>query len=160
MELPEIILAGLALIVGIALAWRSGPMARLALFVSALVISAMLFLPSEQLTGIIGKDATRALKAAVADTPWDLSDWVHFVIFAWLGFLLWLGRPDLRGWTSWGLVVVLAISAEVAQGLAPGRSPRLDDVMLNLAGGMTGLLLAMGGVALTRLCRHDGKMEP
>src|SRR5690606_24891868 len=127
-------LAVLALGVGLVLAWRSGPVARVALFVSALVVSAMLFLPGGQLAGLIGKDATKALKAGVAGTPWELSDWVHFVIFAWLGFLLWVGRTDLRGWKAWGLLVVLAVAAEVAQGLAPGREPRLDDVMLNLAG--------------------------
>ena len=44
---------------------------------------------------------------------------------------------------GWGLVAVLAVAAELAQGLAPGRAPRVDDVFLNLAGGMAGILLAI-----------------
>ena len=54
-----------------------------------------------------------------------------------------LGRADLRNWKGWALVVVLAVAAELAQDLAPGRSPRLDDVLLNLAGGMAGIVLAI-----------------
>lgn len=88
------------------------------------------------------------MEHAVADTPWELSEWLHFLIFAWLGLLLWLGRVDLRGWKAWALVAVLAIAAELAQGLAPGRAPRLDDVVTNLVGGVTGILL---GMALCRL---------
>lgn len=143
MAASEIILAVLACGVGAALAWRSGPVSRVFLFVSAMIVSVMLFLPGEQLSGLLGTEATTALNAAVADTPWDLSDWVHVTIFAWLGFLLWLARPDLRGWKGWGLVATLAVAAEVAQGLAPGRAPRVDDVMLNLAGGAAGLMLAI-----------------
>lgn len=149
----------MALVVGLALAWRSGPVARVVLFSSALMVSAMLFLPGQQLAGIIGDEATQRLESAAAGTAWQLSDWVHFVIFLCLGLLLWLGRPDLRGWKGWAMIVVLAAAAELAQALTPGRQTKMDDVLLNLAGGMAGLLLAMGGVALTRLFRQDGKME-
>ena len=140
MDTSELILAALALAVGLALAWRSGPLARVTLFLSAVLIAAMLFLPGSQLVALIGKDSVRALERIVADTPWSLSDWLHFAIFVWLGLALWLGRADLRGWKVWAFIVVLAVAAEVAQGLAPDRAPRLDDVLLNLAGGMAGLL--------------------
>lgn len=143
MSTPDLIIAVLALAVGVALAWRSGPAVRLVLFASALAISAMLFLPGSQLTSIIGKDVVKAMNRMVADTPWSLSDWLHFAIFVWLGLMLWLGRADLRGWKAWGLVVLLAVAAELAQGLAPERSPKIDDVFLNLAGGMAGLLAGM-----------------
>lgn len=156
MAAPEIVLAALALVVGVALAWRSGPGARLLLFVSAVLVSAMLFLPGSQLTALIGKDTVKALERVVADTPWRLSDWLHFVIFAWLGMLLWLGRKDLRGWKAWGLVVVLAVAAEVAQMLTPQRSPRVDDVLLNLTGGMVGLLMGMAVAAMGRGARTMG----
>ena len=69
--------------------------------------------------------------------------------------LVWLCRADLRGWKAWGLVVVLAVAAELAQDLAPGRSPRVDDVLLNLAGGMVGLLLGRGG-SLARARKGTG----
>ena len=158
MDTSELILAALALLVGVALAWRSGPLERVMLFLSALLISAMLFLPGSQLVGLLGKDSVRALERLVSVTPWSLSDWLHFVIFGWLGLALWLGRADLRGWEAWLLVVVLAVAAEVAQGLAPDRAPRLDDVLLNLAGGMAGLLFGIGAVALTRTFRGRGTM--
>lgn len=151
MSPTDVLLAILALVVGATLAWRSGPFARVVLFASALVVSAMLFLPGSQLTALIGKESVRALERAVADTPWRLSDWLHVAIFAWLGVLLWLGRPDLRGWKAWGLMLALAIAAEVAQGLTSSREMRLDDVLLNLAGGMAGILL---GIVARLLARH------
>ena len=132
------------------MAWGSGPVARVVLFITALVVAAMLFLPGSQLAAIVGADAVAAMTRMVADTPWSLSDWLHFLIFVWLGLLLWLGRADLRGWKAWSLIAVLAVAAELAQGFAPERSPRVDDVFLNLAGGMVGL---MAGVLLTRLRR-------
>lgn len=154
MTASDVLLAVMALGVGCVLAWSSGVVARVLLFGSAMLVSAMLFLPGSQLTVFIGADAVNSLKRAVADTPWRLSDWLHVAIFAWLGFLVWLGRPDLRGWKAWSLLVVLAIAAELAQGLTPSREMRFDDVLLNLAGGMCGLLLAMGGLALTHVTRR------
>src|SRR5690554_3261775 len=109
MDTPDLLLALMALVVGVYLAWRSGPVGFVILFVSALIISAMLFVPGSQLTALVGKSTVKAMERAVASTPWSLSDWLHFTIFIWLGVLLWLGRPDLRGWKSWGLVVVLAV---------------------------------------------------
>lgn len=146
----------MALGVGVVVAWRSGPVARVLLFVSAMLIAGLLFLPGTQLSAIIGKDAVRWMTHAAASTPWAVSDWMHFAIFIWLGMLLWLGRPDLRGWKVWVLVVVLAIAAEVAQGLAPDREARLDDVFLNLAGGMAGLLVGVAVGALIKYSRPRG----
>lgn len=143
MGAADLLLGAMALIVGLLLAWRSGPLGRLLLFGSAILVSALLFLPGVQIAGLVGPDAIKAMRRASAGTPWDISDWTHFAIFAWLGLLVWLCRVDLRGWKAWALLVLLAVAAEVAQGLAPARAPRLDDVLLNLAGGMAGLLLAM-----------------
>ena len=143
MGVPDLLLGAMALVVGLLLAWRSGPVGRVLLFGSSLLVSGLLFLPGAQISGWVGKDAIKTLRHAVAGTPLDISDWTHFIIFAWLGLLLWLCRPDLRGWKAWGLVVLLAVAAELAQALAPARASRLDDVLLNLAGGMVGLLLAM-----------------
>ncbi|MGY1457333.1 VanZ family protein [Luteimonas sp. A534] len=148
MGASDLLLGAMALAVGLLLAWRSGPVARLLLFGSAMAVSALLFLPGEQITGFLGKDGVRALRQMAASTPWDVSEWTHFVIFVWLGLLVWLCRRDLRGWQAWGLVAVLAVSAELAQGLAPGREPRLDDVLLNIAGGMAGLLIGLVIIAL------------
>src|SRR5690606_33571830 len=107
----------------IALAWRSGPVARVVLFGSAMLVSGLLFLPGSQLAGLVGRDAMRCAEGWAAKTPWAVSDWMHFLIFAWLGLLLWLARADFRGWKGWALVTGLAVAAEVAQGLAPAREP-------------------------------------
>lgn len=148
--MTDILLAVMALAVGLVLAWRANARARLLLFGSALVVSGLLFMPGEQITGAVGKDGIRWLRELAGRTPWDVSDWTHFLIFVWLGLLLWLARADLRGWKAWALVAVLAVAAELAQGLAPERSPRLDDVLLNLIGGMVGVLLGIGVRLTTR----------
>lgn len=142
--MTDILLAVLALAVGLTLAWRANARVRLLVFASAVVVSGLLFMPGEQITGLVGKDGIRWLRDHAGRTPLDISELTHFLIFVWLGLLLWLARPDLRGWKAWGLVAVLAIAAELAQDLAPGRSPRLDDVLLNLIGGMVGVLLGIG----------------
>lgn len=144
MNAADVLLAVLVLAVGAALAWRSRPVARVMLFGSTLLVSGLLFLPGDQITGLVGDDAVQTLRRWARATPWSVSDWTHFVIFVWLGLLLWFGRSDLRGWKAWGLVAVLAVAAELAQGLAPGRDPQLEDVLLNLVGGVAGLLLGMG----------------
>lgn len=153
MSATDVLLALMALGVGCVLAWRSGPVARVVLFASAMLVSAMLFLPGSQLTSIVGRDTTRWLERLASTTPWPLSDWMHFAIFVWLGVLVWLGRPDMRGWKGWALMVVLAVAAEASQGLAPDREPRLDDVLLNLAGGMAGLLIGIAMAATLRFVR-------
>lgn len=160
MQLTDALLAVLALAVGLALAWRASGPGKLLVFGSAVLVSGLLFMPGEQIAGVVGRDGIRSLRELAGLTPWDISELTHFLIFVWLGLLLWMARADLRGWKAWGLVMALAIAAEVAQGLAPGREPRLDDMLLNLAGGMAGLVLAVCGVALTRPFRNKGNMLP
>lgn len=149
----DALLAMLVLAVGVALAWRSAPLARGLLFGSAMVVSGLLFLPGEQITGLVGPAGITALRQLAASTPWDVAEWTHFAIFAWLGLLLWLARPDLRGWKAWALVAALSVAAEIAQELAPGREPRVDDVMVNLAGGVIGVLAGMAIIGLLRWVR-------
>lgn len=153
MGAPDLLLALLALGVGVYLAWGSGPVARVLLFATSILVAAMLFLPGSQLSAIIGADTVAGLKQAAAHTPWGMSEWLHFGIFVWLGLVVWLGRPDLRGWKAVVLVAGLAVAAEVAQGLAPERAPRVGDVVLNLAGGFVGLSL---GVVARVLMKSSG----
>lgn len=155
MSQADLLLAVMALAVGLALAWRSVPAARAALFVSALLVAGLLFLPGSQLAALAGEDALGGLTRLAARTPWTVSDWMHFVIFAWLGLLLWLGRPDLRGWKGLGAIVVLAVAAELAQGLSADREPRVDDVLLNLVGGAVGVALGLAVRAMRRRGRAD-----
>lgn len=151
MSWGDVLLGVMALVVGLFLARRARPVVAVILFASAIAVAAMLFLPGSQLTSIIGGDGVRLLNRLSAATPWSVAEWMHVLIFAWLGLLLWLGRRDLRGWKAWFLVVILAIASELAQGLTPGREPKLEDVLLNLAGGMAGILL---GIALRKLIRR------
>lgn len=156
MEMTDLLLAVLAMVVGVALAWRAGPVARVVLFGSAMLVSGLLFMPGEQIVGVVGPGGVRVLRGLAGRTPWDVSDWTHFLIFVWLGLLLWLARADLRGWKGWALVVVLAIAAELAQGLAPSREPRMDDVLVNLAGGMLGVVLGIAVRWVAGLRREQG----
>src|SRR5690606_22269519 len=100
MQLTDVLLAVLALAVGLALAWRASGLARLLVFGSAVLVSGLLFMPGEQITGLVGKDGIRSLRALAGLTPWDISELTHFFIFVWLGLLLWLARPDMRGWKA------------------------------------------------------------
>lgn len=133
------------MVLGIAwfLARRGRPLVRALVFLSALVVSALLFLPGGFIRRTVGRDALTVMGDLAAHTPWAVAEWVHFLIFLWLGLLLWLGRSDLRNWKGWGLMTVLAVGAEMAQALAPNREPRVGDVLLNLAGGVAGIVLVI-----------------
>lgn len=151
LAVTDVLLGVLALAVGLFLARRGSPLTRVLVFGSALVVSALLFLPGGQITGFVGRDGIGLMRRLAAHTPWAPAEWVHVLIFLWLGLLLWLGRADLRNWKGWALVAVLAVAAEVAQVLTPEREPRVGDVLLNLAGGMAGIVLA---ILLRRVARR------
>lgn len=145
MSAGDVLLVAMALVVSTGLAWRAGRAWRLLLFASALVVSALLFFPSALLAALIGSDVLATVEGLAARTPWRLSDWIHFLVFAWLGLLLWLARPDLRGAKGLALLAGLAVAAELSQGLTATREVRVGDVVLNLVGCGVGVLLALGG---------------
>ncbi|MGY0561667.1 VanZ family protein [Luteimonas sp. A277] len=151
LAITDVLLGVLVLAVGFFLIRRGSLLTRVLVFGSALVVSALLFLPGEQITGFVGRDGIGLMRRLAAHTPWAPAEWVHVLIFLWLGLLLWLGRADLRNWKGWALVAVLAVAAEVAQVLTPEREPRVGDVLLNLAGGMAGIVLA---ILLRRVSRR------
>lgn len=142
MNATDILLACLALVVGAVLAWRSVPVVRGLVFASTLLMSGLLFLPGEQLVSLVGREWVAALDRWAAATPWALSEWAHLLIFFWLAFLLWLGHKGARDWRGLALLVFLAVAAECAQILTPGREPRLMDVAVNLLGAAIGVLAA------------------
>lgn len=147
----QLLLGVMVLVIAWFLARGGRPLVRGLVFLSALVVSGLLFLPGALIRRTVGRDALTVMGDLAARTPWAVAEWVHFLIFLWLGLLLWLGRSDLRNWKGWGLVMALSAGAEMAQALAPHREPRVEDVLLNLAGGMAGILLAIG---LRRLFRR------
>ena len=138
----DALLALLALGVAVLLARGSHPLVAVLLVVSALAVSAMLFLPTAMLGEWFGMHRVHRLYGLTRATPLDPPEWIHLIAFAWLGLLIWLARKDLRN--GWGvlLVAIFGVAAELSQWLTDGRQPKLEDAALNVAGGLTGGLLA------------------
>ncbi len=138
----DALLALLALGVAVLLARGSHPLVAVLLVVSALAVSAMLFLPTAMLGEWFGMHRVHRLYGLTRATPLDPPEWIHLIAFAWLGLLIWLARKDLRN--GWGvlLVAIFGVAAELSQWLTDGRQPKLEDAALNVAGGLTGVLLA------------------
>lgn len=132
------------LVVGVAtfLARGSHLLVGVLLVVTALALSAILFLPTGMLVEWIGRGWMDRMYGWTRGTPWDPPEWIHLLAFLWLGFLLWMTRPATRSWWGLALIVVLAGGAELAQELARGRTPNLEDVILNVVGALLGV--AMG----------------
>ena len=147
----EVLLAVLALGVATLLARGSHPLIGTLLIVSALTVSAMLFLPTGLLVDWLGIDRVNRLHAQTISTPLELSDWIHFTAFAWLGLLIWLAQRGVRNWRGVLLIAALGIAAELSQWLTDGRQPKIEDAVLNVAGGMVGLL---AGILLAKLWRN------
>ncbi|HEU4773597.1 MAG TPA: VanZ family protein [Lysobacter sp.] len=150
MTLTDVVLLALALGVSLWLGRGSGRPGQVVLVLSALGVSALLFLPTAWLQTAAGPGLMASLEAMAARLSWELSDAVHFLIFVWLALLLRVLRRDLRGWLGVVVLLVLAVAAELTQGLTSAREVRLDDVAINLLGAGTGLLLAAGVLAVRK----------
>ncbi len=69
-------------------------------------------------------------------------DTVHVLLFAWVTLCVrWL-FPRLRWWQVGLWMLALAVGTELLQFLAPGREPKLADIVDDLAGVALGLLMA------------------
>lgn len=141
MSWGEAITIGAVVLMGAWLAGRAPLPARVVLWACAALVSAVMFLPSSALVWLFGSDQIKALTASAAHLPWTLSTIAHFAAFLLLAAVIWLCRPEWRGWRAVGVLAVLAIGSELMQGLGPDRSPNLTDVAVNLLGAATGLLL-------------------
>lgn len=155
MDSTDAVLVALALGVSLWLGRGSGRLGRWLLVLSALAISALLFLPTGWLRTAMGPGVMASLEAFAAQWSWELSDAVHFLVFAWLAFLLRVLRRDMRGWRGVAVLVVLAVAAELTQGLTAGRQVRLDDIAINLLGAGVGLVLAEAVLAAHRRWRRQ-----
>lgn len=147
----DVLLAVLAIGVAALLARRSHPFIGILLVASALAVSALLFLPTEVLGNLVGMDRVHRFYRLTRATPFNPPEWIHIIVFAWLGLLIWLGRAKMRGWTGLVLIAALGIAAELAQWLADGREPSLLDAALNVAGGVLGVMFA---IALRRMFKR------
>lgn len=139
---PELLTTMAVLLISAWLARSASPGARIALWASALLISAGMFLPSSLLRALVGPGLLAVLTQDTSAIPGGLEAFAHFIAFLWLALMVWTMRPDLRGWKVVVALVVLAVAGELMQGLTTERSPREDDVMVNLIGAASGLLLA------------------
>lgn len=138
----DVVMVVMAVLVSLWLGHRATPLARIALWSSALLVSATMFMPSSVLRDWVGPSLLGAVTAALR--PLVIDDMSHFLAFAWLGLVLWLLRPDLRGWRAVVVLVVLAIVGELVQGvLTVERSAHIVDVAINLLGSALGLGLAL-----------------
>jgi len=150
----------LVVVVSASIARHRGAVARSVLLGSALVISAALFLPSSLLVAVVGADALAALESVAGTYAWTLAAAAHFIAFVWLALVLWTLRPDLCGPKAIAVMVILAVAAELMQGLSTDRSTRRDDIGVNLVGVWVGLVLAVVIAALRGWrcgCRHCGE---
>ena len=68
----------------------------------------------------------------------------HLAAFAALGFLAPLAGVRPRFATAALALVAFAVLTELAQGLVPGRSPQISDLVLDVLGGGLGYLVAYG----------------
>lgn len=71
---------------------------------------------------------------------------MHLICFAGLGGLAMFAQGALPRRATWGGLLLLAVASEVLQGVVPGRTPELADLIQNLLGvavgaGVAGLLL-------------------
>jgi hypothetical protein len=152
----DLLLAVLALGVAIFLGRGSHLVVAALLVASALAVSAVLFLPTAMLAGLIGMERVHGLYDLTRATPLDPPEWIHLIVFAWLGFLLWLARRDIRNWLGVGLVAALGVAAELSQWLTDGRQPKVEDAALNVVGGLAGMLLALVCCAVAGQARRSG----
>lgn len=73
----------------------------------------------------------------------------HFLTYFVLGFLLYRAlsyhflNNRLTFMSSWFLTILYAISDEVHQSFTPNRTPHVEDVMIDAAGGLIGITLAL-----------------
>lgn len=143
MSVGDALLVVLALGVALLLGRGSHWLVAALLVASALAVSAVLFLPTAMLAGLVGMERVHGLYDLTRATPLDPPEWVHLIVFAWLGFLLWLARRDIRNWRGVALVAALGVAAELSQWLTDGRQPKVEDAALNVLGGLTGVLLGL-----------------
>ena len=143
MSVGDALLVVLALGVARLLGRGSHSLVAALLVASALAVSAVLFLPTAMLAGLVGMERVHGLYDLTRATPLDPPEWVHLIVFAWLGFLLWLARRDIRNWRGVALVAALGVAAELSQWLTDGRQPKVEDAALNVLGGLTGVLLGL-----------------
>ncbi|MCD9097668.1 VanZ family protein [Luteimonas fraxinea] len=128
---------------GVALFCAPAAFARISLAVSIVVVATALVLPTPALVALAGRSRVTVLENIARSTPWELPALIHFFAFAWIALLVPLACQRCRRLRMASFLTALAVVAELIQGLAPGRTPRLTDIGVNLLGATTGFGLAV-----------------
>jgi hypothetical protein len=93
---------------------------------------------------LVGTQMPGAWRAGIEESlhsPWGLSSWAHLVVFASMSLLA--SRPLAWPWLRVLLAAfALALLTEGLQFFAIDRHPRWIDVGIDLAGAVSGVLLA------------------
>lgn len=72
---------------------------------------------------------------------WDKAQ--HFLAYAALGGVGWLGYPDRRHMVMLLIgLILLGAGLEAAQVLVPGRFPSVGDVIANIIGALSGFIIS------------------
>ena len=93
-----------------------------------------------------------SLKAQIESSLWGAIPWsglAHFALFAAMASLPVYGNGRAGVWRAVVVAMVFAGGTEFLQSLVPGRHPLMLDVLIDMAGAMTGL--ALRSVLLTLL---------
>lgn len=125
---------------------------RSALFLAFALVTALLVAPYETLDRIHSRFLWLGRSDAWLTSVVPGLDLDHLAAFAAIGFLAPLAGVRARFGTAALALLAFAVLTELAQGLVPGRSPQLSDLVLDLLGGGMGYLMAygmVGGSALT-----------
>ncbi|HTH78002.1 MAG TPA: VanZ family protein [Ramlibacter sp.] len=120
-----------------AYAGSSGPIPRAGVLVIVLVIVASALLPGPAKRSLLGGFPSYL----------HVDKLGHLVGFAAMGFALVRSRFSRVGaWQSFALALALAAFTEFCQRFVPGRTSKLGDVLIDLAGAAAGIWLASRAV--------------
>lgn len=93
---------------------------------------------------VAGTTMPSALMAGIQDRMWDQLPWAklaHFTLFALIGLCPVYGTGPAAVWRIILVAVALAALTEMLQSLVPGRHPQVRDIVIDLSGTATALLL-------------------
>lgn len=83
----------------------------------------------------------------------------HFFSFGLLAATIFFVLPNhrRRAWTAGFLTLLLAVGDEYHQSLTGGRTPALQDVLLDMAGAITALVIVSTWIGLKKMMKRKRK---
>jgi len=128
------------------------------LTLAAFMLLIAVALPSRQLSRLRSEHRWFGVPLNHLEHVWPEIDLVHAAMFLLLGWLTALALPDLGIGRTLSWLAAAAAASELTQYWIPGRTPRLGDLMLDLAGALVGVIsVALVRRALSRLRTGPGR---